>query len=129
MLTGAALATTNRWDRNVSAPTTGSATPNPACWTATPSRSTWPPTPRPWARDVIRVNGIIEFLKALDVARAAARTTVIHIDTDPLAPVPSSESWWDVPVSQVSQLDSTRQAYQTFQQRKATQLPSITPVA
>ena len=36
--------------------------------------------------DVIRVNGITEFRKALDVARAATRTTVIHIDTDPLAP-------------------------------------------
>jgi TPP-dependent trihydroxycyclohexane-1,2-dione (THcHDO) dehydratase len=26
------------------------------------------------------------------------------------APAPSSESWWDVPVSQTSALDSTRQA-------------------
>ena len=26
----------------------------------------------------------------------------VHIETDPLAPVPSSESWWDVPVSEVS---------------------------
>ena len=34
-------------------------------------------------------------------ARAADRTTVVHIETDPLAPVPSSESWWDVPVSEV----------------------------
>ncbi len=78
--------------------------------------------------DVIRVNGIEEFRKALDVARAATRTTVIHIDTDPLAPVPSSESWWDVPVSEVSELDSTQQAYRTYQQRKATQRPYLTPV-
>lgn len=79
--------------------------------------------------DVIRVTGIAEFRKALDVARAATRTTVIHIDTDPLAPVPSSESWWDVPVSQVSELDSTRQAYRTYERRKATQRPYLTPVA
>ena len=54
--------------------------------------------------DVIRVTGIAEFRKALDAARAATRTTVVHIETDPLAPVPSSESWWDVPVSDVSEL-------------------------
>jgi 3D-(3,5/4)-trihydroxycyclohexane-1,2-dione acylhydrolase (decyclizing) len=79
--------------------------------------------------DVIRVTGIEEFRKALDVAKAATRTTVIHIDTDPLAPVPSSESWWDVPVSQVSELDSTQQAYATYEQRKATQRSYLTPMA
>jgi len=79
--------------------------------------------------DVIRVTGIEEFRKALDVAKAATRTTVIHIDTDPLAPVPSSESWWDVPVSQVSELDSTQQAYATYEQRKATQRSYLTPIA
>ena len=42
--------------------------------------------------DVIRVDDIEEFRKALDQARAATRTTVVHIETDPLAPVPSSES-------------------------------------
>ena len=52
--------------------------------------------------DVIRVDNIGDFRKALDQARAATRTTVVHIETDPLAPVPSSESWWDVPVSDVS---------------------------
>ena len=76
---------------------------------------------------VIRVTGIEEFRKALDEARAAKRTTVVHIETDPLAPVPSSESWWDVPVSDVSQLDSTQQAYQVYQERKATQHPYLTP--
>ena len=34
-----------------------------------------------------------------------------------------SESWWDVPVSQVSELDSTQQAYKTYEQHKATQRP------
>jgi len=77
--------------------------------------------------DVIRVNGIEEFRKGLDQARAATRTTVVHIETDPLAPVPSSESWWDVPVSDVSQLDSTQQAYKTYESRKATQHPYLTP--
>jgi 3D-(3,5/4)-trihydroxycyclohexane-1,2-dione acylhydrolase (decyclizing) len=52
-------------------------------------------------------------------------TTVVHIETDPLVPVPSSESWWDVPVSQVSELPSTQQAYTTYQERKATQRPFL----
>jgi 3D-(3,5/4)-trihydroxycyclohexane-1,2-dione acylhydrolase (decyclizing) len=70
---------------------------------------------------VIRANGIKEFRVALAEARAADVTTVVHVETDPLAPVPSSESWWDVPVSQVSELESTQQAYEIYQQRKASQ--------
>ena len=78
--------------------------------------------------DVIRVKTIDEFRTALDTARAATRTTAIHIETDPLAPVPSSESWWDVPVSEVAQLDSTRQARKTYEGHKAEQRPLLTPV-
>ena len=77
--------------------------------------------------DVISVKTIDEFRTALDTARAATRTTAIHIETDPLAPVPSSESWWDVPVSQVAQLESTQAAYKTYQGHKAKQRPLITP--
>lgn len=77
--------------------------------------------------DVLRVNGIEEFRKALDTARAATRTTVIHIETDPLAPVPSSESWWDVPVAQVSELDSTHQAFEAYTEHKKNQRPYVTP--
>ncbi|TKV61735.1 3D-(3,5/4)-trihydroxycyclohexane-1,2-dione acylhydrolase (decyclizing) [Nakamurella flava] len=77
--------------------------------------------------DVIRVNGISEFRKALDTARAATRTTVIHIETDPIAPVPSSESWWDVPVSEVSELDSTREAFAVYTDHKKDQRPYLTP--
>jgi 3D-(3,5/4)-trihydroxycyclohexane-1,2-dione acylhydrolase (decyclizing) len=78
--------------------------------------------------DVIRVKTIDEFRTALAAARAATRTTAIHIETDPLAPVPSSESWWDVPVSEVAQLDSTRQARKTYEGHKAEQRPLLTPV-
>ena len=78
--------------------------------------------------DVIRVTTIDEFRTALDTARAATRITAIHIETDPLAPVPSSESWWDVPVSEVAQLDSTRQARKTYEAHKAEQRPLLTPV-
>ena len=75
--------------------------------------------------DVIRVSTIAEFRAAIHTSRASTRTTAIHIETDPLAPVPSSESWWDVPVSEVAQLDSTQQARKTYEAHKATQRPLI----
>jgi 3D-(3,5/4)-trihydroxycyclohexane-1,2-dione acylhydrolase (decyclizing) len=78
--------------------------------------------------DVIRVKTIAEFRDALEKAKAATKTTAVYIETDPLAPVPSSNSWWDVPVSEVSQLDSTQQARKTYEQHKADQRPYVTPI-
>lgn len=75
--------------------------------------------------EVIRVNTIDEFREAIARSRASTRTTAIHIETDPLAPVPSSESWWDVPVAEVSQLESTQQAHKTYEASKASQKPLI----
>uniref|UniRef100_UPI0034DE00EB thiamine pyrophosphate-dependent enzyme n=1 Tax=Modestobacter sp. I12A-02662 TaxID=1730496 RepID=UPI0034DE00EB len=61
---------------------------------------------------------------ALRAAKAADRTTVVHVETDPLIDAPSSESWWDVPVSEVSTLDSTRSARTVYEQWKAVQRPA-----
>jgi 3D-(3,5/4)-trihydroxycyclohexane-1,2-dione acylhydrolase (decyclizing) len=33
---------------------------------------------------------------------------VVHVETDPMVPAPDSGSWWDVPVAEVSALESTR---------------------
>ncbi len=71
--------------------------------------------------DVLRTRTIDEFRVALGKAKAAARTTVVYIETDPLAPVPSSESWWDVPVSEIAALPSTQQARQEYEQHKQSQ--------
>ena len=49
-----------------------------------------------------------EFTDAVKVAKANEHTTVIHVETDPLIYAPDSQSWWDVPVSQTSELDSTQ---------------------
>lgn len=77
--------------------------------------------------DVIRVHTIEEFRAAIAQARAATRTTAIHIETDPLAPVPSPESWWDVPVAEVAALDSTQQARKSYEEHKAAQRPLYAP--
>jgi 3D-(3,5/4)-trihydroxycyclohexane-1,2-dione acylhydrolase (decyclizing) len=74
---------------------------------------------------VIRVRTIEEFRAAIARSRASDRTTAIHIETDPLAPVPDSESWWDVPVSEVSRLDSTQQARKTYETHKRDQRPLL----
>nr|WP_253662806.1 3D-(3,5/4)-trihydroxycyclohexane-1,2-dione acylhydrolase (decyclizing) [Williamsia maris] len=77
--------------------------------------------------DVIRATTAAEFADAIKVAKAATTTTVIHVETDPLIGAPDSESWWDVPVSETSTLDSTQQAYATYQQWKAVQRPYLRP--
>jgi 3D-(3,5/4)-trihydroxycyclohexane-1,2-dione acylhydrolase (decyclizing) len=75
--------------------------------------------------DVIRVRTIEEFREAIARSRASDRTTAIHIETDPLAPVPDSENWWDVPVAEVSQLDTTTAARKTYEAHKGDQRPLI----
>jgi 3D-(3,5/4)-trihydroxycyclohexane-1,2-dione acylhydrolase (decyclizing) len=79
--------------------------------------------------DVIRVRTIEEFREAIARSRASDRTTAIHIETDPLAPVPDSENWWDVPVAEVSQLDSTTAARKTYETHKSEQRPLLGPPA
>ena len=77
--------------------------------------------------DVIKVATAAEFADAVKVAKAADRTTVIHVETDPLIYAPDSHSWWDVPVSQESTLESTQQAYQRYADWKKVQRPLINP--
>jgi 3D-(3,5/4)-trihydroxycyclohexane-1,2-dione acylhydrolase (decyclizing) len=64
---------------------------------------------------------------ALRKAKAGDRTTVVHVETDPLIDAPSSESWWDVPVSEVSTLESTRAARAVYDRWKTGQRPHLTP--
>ncbi len=71
--------------------------------------------------DVLRASTIEEFRSALVQAKQSDRTTVVYIETDPLAPVPSSESWWDVPVSEVAAIESTNKAYGVYREQKRKQ--------
>ncbi len=78
---------------------------------------------------VVRVDTAEEFGRAVTDAKAADSSTVIHVETDPLIGAPSSDSWWDVPVSETSTLDSTQQAYATYQEGKASQRLFLDPPA
>jgi 3D-(3,5/4)-trihydroxycyclohexane-1,2-dione acylhydrolase (decyclizing) len=71
--------------------------------------------------DVLRVSTVDELRAALDKARQAARTTVVHVATDPLVPAPDTGAWWDVPVAEESTLDDTRQARAEYQAAKRDQ--------
>jgi 3D-(3,5/4)-trihydroxycyclohexane-1,2-dione acylhydrolase (decyclizing) len=68
--------------------------------------------------DVLRVRTVAELRDALRCAADAPRTTVVHVECDPVVDTPSSESWWDVPVSEVSELTSTRAARAAYEQAK-----------
>ena len=76
---------------------------------------------------VVRPTTPDELATAIRDAKAATTGTVIHVETDPLQHAPDSESWWDVPVSETSTLESTQAARTTYDQHKATQRPLLEP--
>jgi 3D-(3,5/4)-trihydroxycyclohexane-1,2-dione acylhydrolase (decyclizing) len=76
---------------------------------------------------VLRATSRKELEAALREAKAASTATVIHVETDPFVPAPSSGSWWDVPVSEVSTLESTRAAHAAYTEHKRAQRPYLAP--
>ncbi len=77
--------------------------------------------------EVIRVGNAAEFADAVKVAKASEVTTVIHVETDPLISAPDSQSWWEVPVSEVADLETTQAAFQTYAAWKKVQRALIRP--
>jgi 3D-(3,5/4)-trihydroxycyclohexane-1,2-dione acylhydrolase (decyclizing) len=71
--------------------------------------------------EVIKTTTAGEFAEAVKAAKSADHSIVIYVETDPLIGAPDSKSWWDVPVSEVSRLESTQQARKTYEEHKATQ--------
>jgi 3D-(3,5/4)-trihydroxycyclohexane-1,2-dione acylhydrolase (decyclizing) len=71
--------------------------------------------------EVIKATTVGEFAEAIKAAKAGDHSIVIYVETDPLIGAPDSESWWDVPVSEVSSLESTQQARKAYEEHKATQ--------
>ncbi|MBT1004127.1 3D-(3,5/4)-trihydroxycyclohexane-1,2-dione acylhydrolase (decyclizing) [Paenarthrobacter sp. DKR-5] len=71
------------------------------------------------------IAGLEAALKEAKAAPEGSGPILIHIESDPLLDAPGSESWWDVPVSQVSELDSTRTAFATYTDHKSRQRPLL----
>jgi 3D-(3,5/4)-trihydroxycyclohexane-1,2-dione acylhydrolase (decyclizing) len=57
--------------------------------------------------------------KALEEIRAVPRTSVIVVETDKEARVPGYESWWDVPVAEVSEMETVQRAREEYQEAAA----------
>jgi 3D-(3,5/4)-trihydroxycyclohexane-1,2-dione acylhydrolase (decyclizing) len=56
---------------------------------------------------------------ALKQAQASEQTTVIYVQSDRYQAVPGYESWWDVPVAEVSDMSTVQQAYADWAEQRA----------
>jgi 3D-(3,5/4)-trihydroxycyclohexane-1,2-dione acylhydrolase (decyclizing) len=66
-----------------------------------------------------------ELWRALEEARDQDRTTVIVVEVDPQARVPAYESWWDVPVAEVSTMPSVQRARAEYERNRARERPLL----
>ncbi len=62
-----------------------------------------------------------EFQVALEQAKQTDRTTLIHIQVDADARVPGFDSWWDVPIAQVSGETGVKEALEHYQDARSLQ--------
>ncbi len=79
---------------------------------------------------VIEVHSRDELTDAIAAAKAwpsDGGPVVIHVETDPRVFSPDSESWWDVPVAQVSELESTQRAFEGYVAHKQDQRTHLGP--
>jgi 3D-(3,5/4)-trihydroxycyclohexane-1,2-dione acylhydrolase (decyclizing) len=70
---------------------------------------------------VVRCKTIAELREALAGARGSDGPVVVYIEADRYQGVPSYESWWDVPVAEVSDEDSVRAAREGYVRDHAAQ--------
>lgn len=84
---------------------------------------------RSYGLDVIEIaptaTAIDDLRTAMAVAKASDRSTLIHVESDPLLYSPSGEGWWDVPVPEVSTLASTQRARGEYEQQRVAQRPLL----
>ncbi|MHC4369019.1 MAG: 3D-(3,5/4)-trihydroxycyclohexane-1,2-dione acylhydrolase (decyclizing) [Planctomycetota bacterium] len=59
-----------------------------------------------------------DFVKAFKESKETDRTTVIYIQNDRYEGVPGNESWWDVPVAEVSEMDSVKEARKEWEKNR-----------
>jgi 3D-(3,5/4)-trihydroxycyclohexane-1,2-dione acylhydrolase (decyclizing) len=71
--------------------------------------------------DVLVAKSVEDFRAAFRTAVASDAATLIHVETDLYGPNPPGSSWWDVPVSEVSTLASTRTARAEYEADGAAQ--------
>ncbi|TFV84008.1 3D-(3,5/4)-trihydroxycyclohexane-1,2-dione acylhydrolase (decyclizing) [Microbacterium sp. dk485] len=84
---------------------------------------------RSYGMDVLEIepgaSALDDLRAAMATAKASERATLIHINSDPLVYAPEGEGWWDVPVAEVSTLESTRHAREEYVAQQAAQKPLL----
>ncbi|MBX3050497.1 MAG: 3D-(3,5/4)-trihydroxycyclohexane-1,2-dione acylhydrolase (decyclizing) [Caldilineaceae bacterium] len=68
---------------------------------------------------VIQCQSVDDVVTALQTAKSIDRTVVIHVTNDRYEGVPGYESWWDVPVAEVSESDSVNAAREEWAEMRA----------
>jgi 3D-(3,5/4)-trihydroxycyclohexane-1,2-dione acylhydrolase (decyclizing) len=73
----------------------------------------------------VRVKTLGELRAALAAAPGRSESTVVVLQCDPLVGVPNYESWWDVPVAEVSEQLPVEQARRTYERELARERPFL----
>ncbi len=73
--------------------------------------------PGPTARD--------QLVAAVRAAKAVDGPTLIHVTSDPLVYAPDGEGWWEVPVAEVSTLETTTRAREAYEQQRQVRRPLL----
>ncbi|HET9103773.1 MAG TPA: 3D-(3,5/4)-trihydroxycyclohexane-1,2-dione acylhydrolase (decyclizing) [Solirubrobacteraceae bacterium] len=86
---------------------------------------------RSYGIDVIEIpagpDAITRLSEAVATAKASPTATLIHVPADPFVYAPDGESWWDVPVAEVSELASTTRARAGYEDQRRRQRPLLGP--
>ena len=84
---------------------------------------------RSYGMDVVEIaegpDAAANLTAAVAAAKASDRSTFIHINSDPLVYAPDNAGWWDVPVPEVSTIESTQQAREAYVGERAAQRPLL----
>ena len=78
---------------------------------------------------VYRAKTLEELRDALAKAKAGTSAAMVHVDTDLYEQSPAGDGWWDVPVAEVSTIDTTEAARAAYDKFKLAQQPYVTPTA
>ena len=68
---------------------------------------------------VFRCRTYNEVVAALAASKAIDRTTVLYVQTDRYEDVPGYESWWDVPVAEVSEMPAVAEARAAWEEARS----------
>jgi 3D-(3,5/4)-trihydroxycyclohexane-1,2-dione acylhydrolase (decyclizing) len=69
----------------------------------------------------MRATSETELRQALERAKGESRTVVIHVPVQKHTRVPGFDSWWDVPVAEVSRMPTVRKAHEEYAEQEQTE--------